>query len=276
MIRSVTSGYFAASGTALRAGRHFRDQEPLPVALISESLARALWPAEPIEGAVGRTFRQGDVTGPLITVVGVAQDVRAGAVERELPPFIYRPYPQWASGPATLVVRSAQNPVTLSPAIRKEIRNLNPRLPIPAIRTMREIVSESVAQRKFQLLLTGLFAVIALLLAAVGVFGMVSYAIACRTREIGLRVALGATQESVLRWIVLSGMRPVLVGIAAGVCGAMAAASLVRGVLYGVTPFDPVSTGAVIVLLLVCSGLACYLPARRAARLDPMTALRCE
>ena len=276
MIRSVTNGYFVASGTALRAGRHFRDQEPAPVALISESLARALWPTEPIETVVGRTIRQGNVTGPLITVVGVAQDVRAGAVERGLPPFIYRPYPQWASGPATLVVRSALDPVTLSPAIRREIRKLGPNLPIPAIRTMREIVSESVAQRRFQVLLTGLFALVALLLAAVGVFGVVSYAVACRTREIGLRVALGATRENILGWVLLSGMRPVLVGTVAGVCGAITAASLVRGLLYGVTPFDPYSVVAVIVLLLVCSGLACYLPARRAARLDPMAALRCE
>lgn len=276
VIRSVSTGYFAASGTALRAGRHFRDQEPTLVALISESLARALWPAEPIEAVVGRTIRQGNVTGPLITVIGVAQDVRAGAVESELPPFIYRPYPQWASGPATLVLRSALDPAALSPAIRAEIRKLSSNLPIPPLRTMREIVSESVAQRRFQLLLTGLFALIALLLAAVGVFGVVSYAVACRTREIGLRVALGATREDVLGWVLKSGMRPVLLGIAAGVCGAIAGASLIRGVLYGVTPFDPYSTVAVIVLLLVCSGLACYLPARRAARLDPMTALRCE
>ena len=179
--------------------------------------------------AVGRTIRQGNVTGDVITVVGVAQDVRAGSVDRELPPFIYRPYPQWASGPATLVVRSALDPATLSPAIRREIRKLSPNLPIPPMRTMREIVSESVAQREFQVVLTGLFALVALLLAAVGVFGVVSYSVACRTREIGLRVALGATRENVLTWVLRKGMRPVLAGIIAGVCGAIAAASLTRG-----------------------------------------------
>jgi putative ABC transport system permease protein len=144
------------------------------------------------------------------------------------------------------------------------------------MRTVREIVSEAVSQRKFQLLLIGLFAVTALLLAAVGVFGVVSYAVACRAREIGLRLALGATRRDVTGWILLTGMRPVLAGIGVGIAAAIAAASLIRGLLYGVTPFDPYSTGAVIVLLLFCSGLACYLPARRAARLDPMTALRCE
>ena len=276
MIRSVTQGYFAASGTALRAGRHFRDQEPALVALVSESLAKALWPSEPIEAAVGRSIRQGNVVGPTITVVGVVQDVRAGAVDRELPPFIYRPYPQWASGPATLVVRSALDPASLSPAIRSEIRKLRADLPVPAMRTMSEIVSESVAQRKFQMLLTALFATIALLLAAVGVFGVVSYAVACRTREIGLRIALGASGQNVSGWVLLSGLRPVLAGTAAGVCGAIVAAASMRGLLFGVTPFDPYSTGAVVLLLLVCAGLACYLPARRAARLDPMTALRCE
>ena len=132
------------------------------------------------------------------------------------------------------------------------------------------------AQRRFQVLLTGLFALIALLLAAAGVFGVVSYAVACRTREIGLHVALGATRENILGWVLLSGMRPVLVGIVSGVCGAITAASLIRGLLYGVAPFDPYSVVAVIFLLLVCSGSACYLPARRAARLDPMAALRFE
>ncbi|MDX2152891.1 MAG: ADOP family duplicated permease [Bryobacteraceae bacterium] len=276
MVRSITPGYLAASGTALRAGRGFQDQEPQPVALVSESLAKALWPQDPVEAAVGRSLRQGNVTGPLITVVGVVQNVRAGAPDRDLPPFIYRPYPQWASGPATLVVRSDESPSALASAIRAEIRRLHPTLPIPPMRTLREIVSESVAQRRFQLLLTALFAAIAVLLGAVGVFGVVSYAVACRAREIGLRLALGATTESIQRWVIVTALRPVLIGITAGLSAAIAAASLIRGLLYGVTPFDPLSATAVIALLLACSALASYLPARRAARLDPMAALRCE
>ncbi len=125
MIRSVTAGYFAASGTALQAGRFLTDQEQALVALVSESLAKRLWPGESPAAVVGRTLRQGNVTGPLITIVGVVQDVRPGAADRELPPFIYRPHPQWASGPATLVVRTAQDPAALAPAVRAEIRKMD-------------------------------------------------------------------------------------------------------------------------------------------------------
>lgn len=276
MIRGVSDGYFAASGTPLRAGRYFTAHEPGLAAIISESLAKRLWPADSPDAAVGRSIRQGDVSGPLIPIVGVVQDVRAGSAERALPPFIYRPFPQWANGSVSLVLRAAQDAVTLAPAIRAEIRKLNPNLPIPTIRTMREIVSESVSQRRFQLLLTAMFGWIALLLAAVGVFGVVSYAVACRTREIGLRIALGATSGSVLRWVFRRGMMPVFAGLAAGVFGTVATADLLRGLLYGVTPFDVPSLTGVVVVVLTAAGLACYLPSRRASRLDPMTALRCD
>jgi len=141
---------------------------------------------------------------------------------------------------------------------------------------MREIVSEAVVQRRFQLLLTGVFAVTALVLSAIGVFGVVSYAVACRQREIGLRMAVGATREGVIGWILRSGMRPVLTGMVAGICGAIGAAFLARGLLYQVTPFDPYSLAAVVALMLLSAGIACYLPARRAASLDPMAALRSE
>jgi putative ABC transport system permease protein len=276
MIRSVTAGYFAASGTTLRAGRFFADHEPVPVALISESLATRLWPQETPAAVVGRTLRQGNVTGPLIIVAGVVEDVRPGAVDRELPPFIYRPHSQWASGPATLVVRTAQDPAALAPAVRAEIRRMDPNLPIPAIRTMREIVSASVAQRRFQMILTSLFAFFALLLGAVGVYGVVSYSVACRTRDIGLRIALGAMRSDVMRWVFSNGMQPVVIGLLAGMAGAIAIASALRSLLFGITPTDPVSLGSVVLVLLLTSGLACYLPARRAAALDPMTALRHE
>lgn len=274
MIRSVTTGFFAASGTGLEAGRFFSDDEKAQVALISESLARRLWPRETPAAVVGRTFRQGNVVGPLINIVGVVRDVRPGAVDRELPPIIYRPYPQWASGPATLVVRTAQEPAALAPAVRAEIRKMNSNLPIPAIRTMREIVSASVSQRRFQMALTSLFALLALLLGAVGVYGVVSYSVICRTREIGLRIALGAMRGDVIRWVLLRGMQPVLIGLLAGLGGAIAAATALRSLLFGITPADPVSLGGVVLVLLLTSGLACYFPARRAARLDPMIALR--
>jgi putative ABC transport system permease protein len=276
MIRSVTAGYFAAGGSALRAGRFFTDHEEVLVSLISESLANRLWPQEPLAAVVGRTIRQGDVTGPLITVAGVVEDVRPGAVDRELPPVIYRPHDQWASGPMTLVVRSSQEPVALGPAVRAEIRKVDPNLPIPAIRTMREIVSALVAQRRFQMVLTSLFAFVALLLGAVGVYGVLSYSVACRTRDIGLRIALGAMRSDVMRWVFSHGMQPVLIGLLIGLGGAIAIARALRSLLFGITPTDPVSLGGIVLILLLTSSLACYLPARRAARMDPMVALRHE
>ncbi|MBI2688775.1 MAG: ABC transporter permease [Acidobacteria bacterium] len=274
MVRAVTSGYFAASGTALRAGRHFESQEPAPTALISESLARNLWPNEPLPSVIGRGIRQGNVTGPVITIAGVVEDVRPGAADRESPPVIYRPHSQWASGPATLFIRTAQDPATLAPAVREAIRGMDANLPIPAIRTMREIVLESVSQRRFQLILTSLFALLALLLGAIGVYGVVSYSVECRTREIGLRMALGAMRADILRWIISTGMKPVFIGLTVGLAAAIVMARLLRSQLFGVTPTDPISLGAVVLVLLATSTLACYLPARRAARLDPLTALR--
>lgn len=274
VIRSITPGYIAASGSSLRAGRSFTDQEQAPIALISESLVSRLWPRENPEGVVGHTLRQGDVTGPLITVAGVMEDVRPGAVDRESPPIIYRPHQQFASGSMSLVVKTAQEPAALAPAIRAAIRNIDKSIPVPNVRTMREIVSASVAQRRFQMVLTSLFALVALLLGAVGVYGVVSYSVACRTRDIGLRIALGAMKGDVMRWVFSNGMRPVLFGLLAGLGGSAAIGTVLRSLLFGITPTDPISLGGVALVLLLTSGLACYVPARRAARLDPMTALR--
>jgi putative ABC transport system permease protein len=139
---------------------------------------------------------------------------------------------------------------------------------------MREIVSATVAQRRFQMVLTSLFAFVALLLGAVGVYGVVSYSVACRTRDIGLRIALGAMRGDVMRWVFSNGMRPVLMGLLVGLGGAIAIATALRSLLFGITPTDPVSLGSVALVLLLSSALACYLPARRAARLDPVIALR--
>jgi putative ABC transport system permease protein len=276
MIRSVTTGYFAASGSSLLAGRLLADNEAAQIAVITESLAHRLWPGEPLNAIIGREIRQGDSKSPAIAIAGIVADAHPGGLDREPPPAIYRPYAQWASGPMTLVVRTSGDPAASAQALRAEVRKMDPNLPISAMRTMREIVSSGVAQRRFQMALTSLFALVALLLGAVGVYGVVSYAVACRTRDIGLRMALGALPADVMRWVFASGMRPVLIGVGVGLAGTIAVARALRGLLFGVTPADPLSLATVVVVLLVTTSLACYLPARRAAALDPMIALRHE
>jgi putative ABC transport system permease protein len=273
-LRNATPGYFTASGTALRAGRAFTEQDVTPVAVIGESLGRRLWPGDTPASLVGRTIRQGAVNAPDITVVGVAQDVRPGAVDRELPPQLYRPHHQAPSGRMSVLVRTAQDPSALSTSLRDLVRRADPTVPIAAMRTMEEIVSGSLVQRRFQMVLTSLFGIVALLLGAVGVYGVVSYTVVRRTREIGLRLALGATRQEVIVWVFSRGMRPVFMGVGVGVLGAMALAQTMRHLLFGVGPLDPAAFGGVAFVLLMAAALACYLPARRAAELDPLTALR--
>ena len=276
MIRAVTTGYFAASGTSLRAGRVFASEEPVEAAVISESLAARLWPSEPALDIIGHQFRQGRVTGPLVTVVGVVGDARPGAVERDAPPVIYRPYQQWSSGSMTLLVRSAGDPASLAPAVRTVVRGMDPNLPILSLRTMRDVVASAVAERRLQMILTLMFAAVALLLGSIGLYGVVSYAVACRTREIGLRLALGSSRADVMRSVFAHGLPPVAAGLVAGILSAVGAATALRSLLFGIVPIDPLSLTAVAIVLLLTSGLACYLPARRAASLDPLTALRHE
>ncbi|MGH9384116.1 MAG: ADOP family duplicated permease [Vicinamibacterales bacterium] len=276
-IRSVTAGYFQGSGSVLRAGRLLTDAEQTPVAVISDALARRLWPGESSTAVVGRSFRQGgNFRDPLVAVVGVASDAQPGGLDRDPAPVVYRPYAQWSSGPMTLVVRTAQEPGGLAGAVRSEIRAMDPNLPIAGMRTMQEIVSSTVAERRFQMMVTSVFALVALLLGSVGVYGVVSYSVSSRIRDIGLRMALGAARIDVMRWVFSTGMQPVLLGIAAGLAGAVTAAIGMRSLLYGIAPADPLALGTVALVLLLTSSLACYLPARRAATLDPITALRCE
>jgi putative ABC transport system permease protein len=276
LIRSVTPGYFAASGAALRAGRYFGEIEPAPVAIINESLAKRMWPGEPMTALVGHVMRYGDFNGPPTMVAGIVGDTRPGALDREPAPEVYRPQTQRAGGAMSLVIRTRQEPSALASAVRAEIRKMDPNLPIPAIRTMREILSQTVAERRFQVVLTVLFALAALCLGAVGIYGVVSYSIACRTRDIGLRIALGALPGDVMRWVFAFGLRPVLAGLAAGMFVATAIGRALRGLLYGIAPTDPASFGLVALILLMTAMLACYLPARHAAKLDPTIALRHE
>jgi putative ABC transport system permease protein len=272
--RSATPGYFAASLTALKAGRFFTEQDQTPVAVISESLARRLWPNDPMTSVIGRAIREGDVTGPLTVIVGVVEDIRSGSVEREPLPQLYRPHHQRDSGGMNVVVRTSGAPAALAASVRSEVRKLEPNLPIADMRTMKEIVSASIAQRRFEMLLTSAFAVVAVLLGVIGVYGVVSLSVANRTREIGLRMALGASPSAVMRWVFARGLRPVVIGASVGALSAVIIATSLRSLLFAVAPTDPLSLAAVALILLCASLLACYLPARRAAGLNPADLLR--
>jgi predicted permease len=273
--RSVTPDLFSAMDIPLLAGRVFHDQEPALAVIASESLATRLWPGEPLHAVVGRGVRT-DPANPLMTVVGVVGDIRADALDRAAPTVMYQHYRQDVRRGMTLVVRTARDPLTLAAAVRAQVSALDPSLPIVAIRTMAEIVDASVAERRFQMTLVVLFALLALGLAVVGIYGVTSYSVARRTQEIGLRVALGAGRAEVLRSVLADGLKPVAIGAALGMAAGQFGAMSIRSVLFGIGTLDPIALLGVTSLLVVTAALACFLPARAAAALDPVRALRSD
>jgi putative ABC transport system permease protein len=274
--RVVTTGYFGTMEIPLLAGRLLAADEPAPSALVSASLAHKLWPDRAPHDIVGLRVRPGGNDVDPVTVVGVVKDVRGDGLEKDPLPTIYRPYAQQPFENMTLVVRTARGPETLAPALRATLTKLDRNLAIPNMRTMRQIISSTVARRRFQMTLVLLFAALALVLAVVGIYGVTSYAVSRQTQEIGLRMALGATQDEVVRGVLMQGMRPVLIGLAVGLATACVGAALIRSLLFGVGALDPMALGGAIAVLLSAAVVACYVPARRAARLDPVSALRVE
>lgn len=274
--RIVTTGYFAAVGVPLVAGRLLDVEEPASHVVVSQRLVEHLWPDVPPSTSVGRRIKIQEVTDDPATIVGVVGDVRAAALDEEPTPIIYVPHARNRFRAMTVVVRTAQDPEALVAAVRAEIGRLDDSLPVDRMRTMTDIVSDSVAPRRFQALLVFLFALVALKLALVGVYGVTSYGVARRTREIGVRLALGAQRTELLRSVLVQGLRPVAAGIVLGLALAWMVATAVRSVLFGVTPLDPLVLGGVSIALMITGTLACYLPARRASRIDPVVALRAE
>jgi putative ABC transport system permease protein len=270
-VRFVSADYLGTMGIPLLSGRTFSDADrERKVAILSERMARQIWPGL---DAVGRQFTRGD--NSLYEVIGVAGDVRADPHKAPVA-MIYRPYWDWAPRQVTLAVRAAGDPRSAAGTVRAALRSVDPDLPVPPMRTMQEILEQSVAVRRFQMLLAAAFGGTALLLAAVGIYGVVSYSVARRTNEMGVRLALGARPWDLHRMVVTQALLPVGLGSAIGIAAALAGGRLISTMLYEVRAGEPWVHASVAALLLFVSLVACWAPARRAATQDPLEALRYE
>lgn len=273
----VSKGYFTAMGVDVKRGRAFGKEdsaESMPAAIISESMARTYFPGI---SPLGAHVRESWWGGPWRTIVGVAADVRQDGIAVEAAPALYYCSTQAPElGDIKLVARTAQQPEGLAVAVRKTVQALDPNQPVTEIRSMEEVLKDAMLERRILLILMGTFAGTALALAALGIYGVLSYATSQRTREFGIRLALGAPRRSVLRMVMAQGLGLAVLGIGVGVAVAQATTHLLAAWLFGIPAGDPATYAAVIGALIATAAIACYLPARRAIRIDPMRALRHE
>ena len=289
----VSPDYFRTLGIGLRQGRSFATDDKSnsqPVAIVNETLARRFFPNE---NPVGKTIWMGPpenlmpaesltVVGrfPRRLIVGVVSDVKGGSLNQPTPSLVYAPLTQhrregWSNN-LMVAVQTSTTPEALTAAIRDQVRALDPDQPVTSIRTMDQLLSRTLSEARFSLLLFGLFAALALVLAAIGIYGVMATAVTQRTHEIGLRMALGAQKRDVLRLVIGEGMILVVIGIAAGLASAVALTRLMSTLLFGVSATDPMTLALITLLLAVVALLACFIPARRATKVDPMVALRYE
>ncbi len=269
--RTVTPGFFPAMGIPVLDGRLMAESDrDRHVAVVSAQAARRLWPNQ---NALGRRFQLG--SDDWFEVIGICGDVRA-SLHKTPNLTVYLPYWQRDRSSFALIVRTAMDPMTIAGRLRAAIRRMDPQLVVPRPLTLAEIVDDSVRQRRFQLGLVMAFALSALLLAAIGVYGVVSQSVALRSKEMGIRIALGAPRLHLWGVIARYGLSPVLAGLCAGLAGAAFASRSISGLLFGVPALDPLTYLAVAATFLAAASLACYFPARRATRVDPLEALRNE
>ena len=280
--RVATSDYFRTIGIPLKRGRYFtEDDKPgaPKVVVITESAARQYFPNE---DPIGKTITLGWGRGPGTPraggeVVGIVGDVKDAGLDEADPPQLYLPYRQWPAQGMSVVLKTAVPPATVGEAARREVYAVDPNMPVANVRTLEQIVARSISQPKFYMTLLAVFAGVALLLAAIGIFGVLSYGVAQRTREIGIRMALGAQQGSVRRLVVRDAMALAIAGVAIGmVCAFFLSRSLVASLLFSTSPRDPVTFTAVAAGLTIVAFAASYIPARRATRVDPVIALRAD
>jgi putative ABC transport system permease protein len=276
--RVVTPGYFSAMGIRLIRGRLFDDRDTetsAPVAIIDETLARMYWPGE---DPIGKRLHRGGLrsTRPWSTIVGVVGHVRYRTLEAQSRVQLYWPYSQDPWPFVSLAVRTSMEPQSLANAVQREVLEIDPALPIHGIRTMSQLLAGSIARRKFSMLLLAIFAGVALTLAAVGIYGVISYMVTQRMHEIGIRLALGASHSSVLSLVMGQSFSLVLSGIVLGLGGSLLLTGLASSLLFNVRATDPATFVLVTGFLALVAVLASLLPAARATRVDPMIVLRCE
>lgn len=276
MSSRISPGYFRAMSTRLVQGRDFTDQDdekaPL-VAIVNETFARRFWPGQ---DPLGKRFSQGSAESPMMQVVGVVQDGKYAGLNEAPQPYVCRPLLQAYSGSTTVIVRTATDLQRLLAVLRKEVQQLDPQLPISSAKPLAERMALPLFPARIAATLLGSFGILALALAAIGIYGVMSYSVTRRTHEIGVRVALGAQASDVLRLVMGQGMMLVLIGLVIGLATALALTRLMKSVLFGLSAADPVTYTGVALLLVFVALLACYLPARRATKIDPMVALRSE
>jgi putative ABC transport system permease protein len=275
----VNETYFSTLGAPLLKGRFFteRDDDKAPdAAIINETLAKQYFPgADP----VGRRLKIGGPERPnntWNTIVGVVGDINYSGLDAPPEPVVYYPFRQNTTNNQYVVIRTAMNPQSLELAVRAVVADLDKDLPIVNLRTMDELMTEAVAPPRFRTILVSMFAVVGLLLAAIGIYGVMAYAVTERTHELGVRIALGADRGDVLRIVLGEAAWLAACGVGLGVVGALGATQLIQTLLFGVTPTDALTFAAIAVLLTATALVASYIPARRATRVDPMVALRYE
>ena len=275
-ITAVSSDYFRTMSIGLRAGRLFDDRDApgtASVTLLSETLARKLFPES---DPVGKRIFVAGSGAEWTTVIGVVDEIRHQGLDQGIEEVAYLNILQLPRPMMALVLRCSVAPLSLAPSLRHAVTEMDPALPVFDVTTMKARLSKSVAGRRFNLLLLGTFAALALLLAGVGVYGVIAYLVSERTREVGIRMALGAQCRDVQRLVLRQGLTLAGLGIGIGLPGALAATQLLRSLLFGISATDPVTYLVIPLLVLGVAWLACWLPARRAAKVDPMVALRCE
>jgi putative ABC transport system permease protein len=272
----ISPEFFSVMRTSLVRGRVFTDRDnagTTPVAIINESLARRYFEGE---NPIGRRIDFNWDTKGTQEIVGIVRDVKQYGLDLPTAPTIYVPYLQRPDSAMTIVVRSQATPASLVGAMRQQLLAVDKEQALAQVRTMQQVVAESIAQRRIIVMVFAIFGVLALLLAALGLYGVLAYTVTLRTREIGIRMALGAQMADVVKLVLKGGIALALVGIGMGLAGAFLLTRLMTSLLFGVKPTDSVTFVTVSLCLLVTALVACYLPARRATKVDPLVALRYE